>query len=154
MTPHSEIFLQRKILTPISTIGTLDVFGEVVWTLEDTKRKHKVFGETRIPAGRYQLNLRTDSHKFAHYYERFAGMHKGMIWLRHVPQFDYIYIHPLNTADETLGCIGVGLTHGTDRIISSVAAYRRIYGPIIEAIETSGCYIIIEDEDNGSTMVE
>jgi len=147
-----EIFLKRKILTANSTIGTLDVFGQTVYTLEDTKREHKVFGETRIPPGRYLLNIRNNGGMNERFAARFPDLHRGMIWLRHVPQFEYIYIHPLNTADETLGCIGVGLAHGTDRINSSVAAYKRIYGPIVDAIESRGCYITIEDEDYGSTM--
>lgn len=147
-----EIYLQRKILTDNSTIGTLDVFGKSVWTLEDTKREHKIFGETRIPPGRYLLNIRNNGGMNIRFAARFPDFHRGMIWLRHVPQFEHVYIHPLNTASETLGCIGVGLGYDTDRIISSVAAYRRIYGPIIEAIDNGGCHIIIEDEDYGSTM--
>lgn len=149
-----EIFLQRRVLTPKSTIGTLDVFGAVVFTLEDTKREHKIFGETRIPPGRYLLNIRNNGGMNTRFAARFPDFHRGMIWLRHVPQFEYIYIHPLNTASETLGCIGVGLAHDTDRIISSVAAYRRIYGPIIDAIDNGGCYMVIEDEYDGSEMVE
>jgi len=81
------------------------------------------------------------------YAARFPDFHRGMIWLRHVPQFEYIYIHPGNTANETLGCLLVGLARDTDRIISSVAAYRRIYPLIISAIESpDGCSILILDE--------
>lgn len=143
----SEITLQRSILTDRSTIGRLDVFGEAVWTLEDTKRAHKVAGETRIPAGRYRLELRNQGGMNGRYARRFPDMHRGMIWLRHVPEFEWIYIHPGNTAADTLGCPLVGLARDEDRIISSVAAYRRIYPPIVEAIENSGCYITIHDED-------
>jgi len=142
----AEIILQRTTLTRQSTIGKLDVFGETVFTLEDTKRDHKVFGETRIPPGRYRLDVRNEGGMNQRYAARFPDFHRGMIWLRHVPQFEYIYVHPGNTAGETLGCLLVGLSMDTNRIISSVAAYRRIYGPIIEAIEDGGCSIDIRDE--------
>lgn len=143
----AHIMLKRKILTDQSTVGLLSVFGNTVWTLEDTKREHKVYGETRIPAGTYKLELRTEGGMNARYTTRFPEMHRGMIWLRHVPMFEHIYIHPGNTANDTLGCILVGLQTAEDRLISSVAAYKRIYPLICDAIEGDGCHIIINDEE-------
>jgi hypothetical protein len=148
------ITLWRKTVTANSTIGVLDVFGTGVFTLEDTRRDHKVFGETRIPAGRYRLDLRNEGGMNARYMVRFNDMHRGMIWLKNVPEFDFIYIHPGNTAKDTLGCILVGLARDDDRLISSVAAYKRIYPLIVDAIEDGGCYIEIKDEDYGSAMVD
>ena len=81
------------------------------------------------------------------YEQKFPDMHRGMIWLRRVPQFEHIYIHPGNTAADTLGCILVGTCHGEDYIGQSIAAYRRIYSLIAEAIEETGCVLNIYDED-------
>jgi hypothetical protein len=142
-----SITLTRKTYNEHCTIGRLDVFGEVVWTLEDTKREHKVFGETRISAGRYKLEMRNSGGMNQRYSARFPDFHRGMIWLRHVPQFEFIYIHPGNTANDTLGCILVGLARDDNKVISSVAAYRRIYTPIIMAIEEGGCEIHVHDEE-------
>lgn len=142
-----DISMNRSILTPKSSIGVLGVFGHSVYTLEDTKRAQKVAGETRIPAGRYPLELRNQGGMNDRYHRRFPRMHRGMIWLRHVPDFEWIYIHILNIPDETLGCIGVGLSYGVDRINNSTTAYLRIYPLIAEAIENGGCSIIIEDGD-------
>lgn len=143
----SDIILKRQILTDCSTIGTLDVFGEKVCTLEDTRREHKVWGETRIPAGRYKIELRNEGGMTQRYAARFPDIHRGMLWLQNVPMFEYVYIHIGNTPEDTEGCILVGLAHDDDRIISSKAAYRKIYPLILEAIEAGDCHIVILDED-------
>ena len=142
-----EIYLKRVHNERGFTLGVLDVFGEAVWTLEDGHREHKVAGETRIPAGRYWLDLRTSGGMAPRYARRFPDFHRGMIWLRHVPEFEFVYIHPGNTAADTLGCILVGLAADPDeeRLVSSVAAYRRVYPPIAEAIQERGCWLTVED---------
>lgn len=142
-----QIDLYRRIRTNQSTIGFMDVFGEAVWTLEDPKRAHKVFGETRIPAGRYHLALRNEGGMTQRYAARFPDMHQGMIWLLDVPMFEWVYIHIGNTAKDTEGCILVGLGKDDDRIVSSTDAYRRIYPPIVNAIKTDGCQLVIHDEE-------
>ena len=35
-------------------------------------------------------------------------MHKGMLWVRDVPGFEYILIHTGNTDEHTAGCLIVG----------------------------------------------
>jgi hypothetical protein len=141
------ITLQRDYATTRCTLGTLDVFGTVVQTLEDGAREHKVAGETRIPAGEYQLELRTEGGMHARYSARYSW-HRGMIWLRRVPLFEWVYIHPGNTPADTLGCILVGLGRDPEgeRIANSRAAYERIYTPIAQAIEGPlGCRIAVLD---------
>lgn len=145
--PARVITLRRLTLTERSTIGRMNVFGTEVWTLEDTRREHKVFGETRIPAGRYRLELRNEGGMTARYAARFPDMHRGMVWLQDVPMFDYVYIHIGNGPEHTEGCILVGLGRDTDWIVSSAAAYRRIYPEIVEAIDEGGpVYLDITDE--------
>lgn len=142
----TKITLKRRTLTPESTIGILEVFGEAVCTMEDTKRPHKVFGETRIPAGCYRLELRNEGGMTQRYAARFPNMHQGMIWLRRVPMFEHVYIHIGNWARDTEGCILVGLACDKDMLLKSKAAYQLIYPLIVEAIENDGCCIVIEDE--------
>ena len=143
----SEIHLHRKTQNKDATIGVLDVFGEAVWTLEDSKREHKVHGETRIPAGSYSLDLRTEGGMTQRYEKRFPDMHQGMVWLRQVPMFEWVYIHIGNTARDTEGCILVGLAKAENRIVSSVAAYKLIYPRIVKSILNEGCSLIIHDEE-------
>ncbi len=111
------------------------------YTLEDEHRDVKVMAETRIPAGTYKITLRTVGGFDARYTKKYDKMHKGMLWVRDVPGFEYILIHTGNTDEHTAGCLLVGNTQ-TENITkkdgfigSSVNAYKRIYPPIAKALE-------------------
>jgi hypothetical protein len=137
--------LKRHKFTDESTIGTLFVDDVSVCTLEDGKREHKVYGETCIPSGTYKLELRNEGGMNSRYAARYPN-HKGMIWLRHVPLFEWIYIHVGNYPKDTLGCILVGMTEGDDFVGNSRQAYNLIYDTIADAIQSDdGCMITIED---------
>ena len=106
------------------------------YTLEDEHREKKVMHETRIPAGTYNITLRTVGGFHGRYTNKYGDMHKGMLWVRDVPGFEYILIHTGNTDEHTSGCLIVG--NSSDRkgfIGSSVSAYKRIYPAIAEALE-------------------
>jgi hypothetical protein len=112
------------------------------YTLEDEHRDEKVSGETRVPAGRYMLTLRTVGGFHSRYKKKFPDIHKGMLWVTEVPGFEYILIHIGNTDEDTAGCLLVGDTQkvnfgDSDGFIgSSVPAYKRIYPEIAEAISS------------------
>jgi hypothetical protein len=123
------------------------------FTLEDENRTEKVYAETRIPAGAYNLKLRTEGGLTQKYADRFPDMHKGMIWLQDVFDFEWVYIHVGNTDDDTAGCILVGDTCesnvvGEGRVLGSTQAYRRIYPAIADAIEGDGATLLIVDEED------
>ena len=106
------------------------------YTLEDEHREEKIMHETRIPAGTYNITLRTVGGFHGRYTKKYGDMHKGMLWVRDVPGFEYILIHTGNTDEHTSGCLIVG--NSSDRkgfIGSSVSAYKRIYPAIAEALE-------------------
>lgn len=113
----------------------------LAYTLEDEYREEKVKGETRIPAGTYKITLRTVGGFHSRYTSKYGSMHKGMLWVRDVPGFEYILIHTGNTDEHTAGCLLVGssqnenLTKKDGFIGSSTTAYKRIYPPIAEALE-------------------
>lgn len=101
------------------TIGSMTVDGEwQCWTLEDTVREvpgqpvqqWKVYGQTAIPAGRYQVDL-TLSARFKRVLPLLLG----------VPGFSGVRIHAGNTAADTEGCILVG----EDRLPKSVGRSQR-----------------------------
>ena len=116
----------------------------LAYTLEDEHRDVKVKGETRIPAGRYQITLRTEGGFHSKYSEKYKEMHKGMLWVRDVPGFEYILIHTGNTDEHTAGCLLVGNTSDLKGFIgSSSNAYKRIYPAIAKALE-SGKEVTIE----------
>ncbi len=107
--------------------------------LEDEHRTKKVWGETRIPAGKYDVELRTEGRFHGRYTKRFPKMHKGMLHIIGVPNFKWILIHIGNTDDDTAGCLLVGDTVKNNvvkngKIESSTIAYKRIYPPIAKAL--------------------
>ena len=111
------------------------------YTLEDEHRETKVMSETRIPAGTYKITLRTVGGFDKRYTAKYGEMHKGMLWVRDVPGFEYILIHTGNTDEHTAGCLLVGssqqenISKGDGFISASVAAYKRIYPSIAAALE-------------------
>ena len=78
------------------------------YTLEDEYREEKVMHETRIPDGTYKITLRKVGGFHGRYEKKYGDMHKGMLWVRDVPGFEYILIHTGNTDEHTSGCLLVG----------------------------------------------
>lgn len=106
------------------------------YTLEDEHREEKVMHETRIPAGTYKITLRTTGGFHGRYLKKYGSMHKGMLWVRDVPGFEYILIHTGNTDEHTSGCLLVGNSSDYKGFVgSSVDAYKRVYPSIAEALE-------------------
>lgn len=148
-----ELFAQRISSGDEATLGILhDVTGFPefqCYVLEDQHQDIKIAGETRIPAGRYQIKLRTEGGMTQRYGKRFP-FHKGMLWLQDVPGFEYIYIHVGNNDDHSEGCLLVGdgqVSNVVERgqVTNSVTAYTRLYNKIVTALETEEVFIEIED---------
>ena len=118
------------------------------YTLEDEYREEKIMGETRIPAGNYEVVLRKSGGFHNKYVKRYGEMHRGMLHIIYVPGCEYILIHTGNTDEHTAGCLLVGDTQTNNQIAkdgfigSSGQAYKRIYPKIAEAIENGECVII------------
>ncbi len=95
----SQLTLRRKHLSEKSTVGELYLpSGEFFChTLEDVVRSHKVPGKTAIPAGEFEVVIAWSN--------RYA---RAMPRLLDVPFYSGILIHPLNVAEQTEGCVGVG----------------------------------------------
>ncbi len=118
----------------------------VFYTCEDERREVKVAGETRIPAGEYQIRLRREGGMVRRYDKRFAPFHDGMLWLQDVPNFEYVYIHVGNTDDDTEGCILVGMERGPGMTVrKSAVAYKMLYQEVWQAAESGLLAITIND---------
>lgn len=130
-----------------STLGALSIDGRFCcFSLEDEGREIKVPGETRIPAGEYQIKLRTEG-KIHEKYAALYPEHRGVLWLQDVPGFEWIYIHKGATDDDTKGCILVADTaHSAGVLSQSEPAYRRLYGQVLNAIQ-AGEPVTIEVQD-------
>jgi len=123
-----------------STTSLVFINGEFFcYGLEDEGRTEKVFGETRIPEGVYDIDLRTEGGHHNRYASKFPNMHKGMLHVMNVPNFEYILIHIGNDDDDTAGCLIVGDTVNNNNINDgfigySTDAYSRFYKKVISAI--------------------
>ena len=85
----------------------------------------KVPGCTAIPAGKYKIRMDVVSPKYKN--RAWAKPYGGIVpRLVDVPNFSGVLIHPLNTADETDGCIGVGVNREKGKILDSVKTYRTL----------------------------
>ena len=147
--PNMNLEVLRFSSEEDSTSGLLfDVTnGErkfLAYTLEDEYREEKEMHETRIPAGTYNVTLRTVGGFHTRYTEKYGDMHKGMLWVRDVPGFEYILIHTGNTDEHTSGCLLLGDSQTNNQIKedgfigSSVQAYKRVYPPIAKVLEDGG----------------
>ena len=128
-----------------STNGLLfDITNEIkflCYTLEDERREEKVMAETRIPAGEYDILLRKEGGHHNKYTRKYGDMHKGMLWLQDVPNFQWILILTGNTDEHTAGCLILGDSQENNTLVKngfigkSTQAYKRIYPPIASALE-------------------
>jgi len=107
------------------------------YTIEDEGRTIKVHGKTRIPDGRRKVELRTEGGFHQRYLKKFgADFHKGMLWVKDVPGFEFILIHIGNDDDDTAGCLLVGSTADKDKgfIGGSTKAYKEMYIKVRDAL--------------------
>ena len=137
-----ELRLDRIFRTNEYTIGELYVDGAYISdTLEDPVRplpevcpntpkgiackcKEKVYGDTAVPAGTYEVKLS--------YSNRFKRI---MPEILNVPHFLGIRIHSLNHSGQTEGCIGVGIHTKGDWISESRPNFNKVYKLIKDAID-------------------
>lgn len=116
-----ELLVKRIFTNKEYTIGHLYIDGEYFCdTMEDTDRgltnemplseikKKKVHGKTAIPTVEYKVSMT--------YSPRFKMI---LPLLLNVEGFNYIRIHSGNTAENTDGCLLVGLNKIKGRVIDS-----------------------------------
>lgn len=132
--------LIRKYKKDTYTIGQLLVDGAFFCnTLEDKDRglsqdqplavikAAKVYGETAIPAGVYDIDMETRSPKYAEveWYRKLNGGY--MPTISEVPGYSRVLIHPGNTPLDTLGCVLVGENKVKGQLVNSRATFARLY---------------------------
>jgi hypothetical protein len=110
-----------------------DVFE--CFTIEDQEQDVKVMHETRIPAGTYEISLRTFGGHHERYKIKFKEIHMGMLWLRNVPGFQSILIHIGNSDDDSSGCILVCTMIDEEKGVGykSTEAYLKLYRKVVDA---------------------
>ena len=132
-----NITVDRKWKKDTYTIGKIFIDGKYFAdTVEDRDRglsdnmpvakinSLKVYGKTAIPTGTYLIKML--------YSPKFATRPWGKRYEGNVPQimdvkgFSGVRIHPLNTAEDSLGCIGVGRNLEKGKILKSTEYYYKL----------------------------
>jgi hypothetical protein len=146
----TEVLLRRITSDSDTTIGTLFIDGTFhSFVLEDEARLVKLAGETRIPAGRYEITRCFQSGILSRMQ---AGWYKGS-WIpsiEDVPGFEYIRIHPGNNDDHTEGCLLPGFTADVDNM--TIGKSRDAFISLVEVLDDyfvdgNKVWLTIEDCD-------
>jgi len=154
-----KVVLQRIEHNHTATIGELYIDGVFeCFICEDEPRDKKVIGETRIPAGTYELKLRLWGKHHEAYRKKFAGWHVGMIEITGVKTHQGILYHIGNSEKDTMGCPLPGTARNPQKpfeVINSTIAYEKSYRKIAPKL-VSGERIFIEviDELDKTVVVE
>lgn len=121
----------------------------ICYGLEDIPRAKKIPGSTSIPLGMYPLGFNKDGGMNGNYYDRFPKLHRGMIEIKDIPGFSYIYIHIGNTHKETAGCLLVGtgyvFEHEEYLLLQSVTAYKKLYALLVDLLVEGEVFIEVTE---------
>lgn len=140
-----EITVKRVFKGPNYTIGHLYVNGTYECdTLEDPDRgltdsmtvqeitSKKVYGNTAIPTGTYDIDMNTISPKFKdRSWAKFCG--GKLPRLVNVKGYSGVLIHVGNKSADTLGCILVGDNKVKGQVISSTSTFQQLYLQMLKA---------------------
>lgn len=140
-----ELFLERKYKKSNYTIGNLYINGKFFCnTIEDKDRglnssmeeekirSKKVYGETAIPTGTYNIDMNTVSSKFKD--RSWAKPYGGKLpRLINVMGFTGVLIHVGNTAKDSLGCILVGENKVKGQVINSTITFNKLMKILLES---------------------
>jgi len=149
----------KTLATGNYTCGFLSCEGFRSFSLEDTFHPQKIAGDTRIPAGFYELGLRKENTPLT---IKHREAYKAMPWFKanpgwfhievlKIPNYSGAYIHSGNDNDHTLGCIlpayAFDISLVNNQSSKSLLAVNDLYQIIYPLLESgSKCHIEIRDE--------
>lgn len=143
-----ELLLERKWCKEKYTVGRLSINGVLFCnTLEDKVRdvnkngkfdngEYKVYGETAIPYGEYEITLNVVSPKFSKYQFYKEVCNGKLPRLLNVPHFEGILIHCADGPkghDLLAGCIGVGFNTIKGGLTKGKDTFKKLYAVLDEA---------------------
>lgn len=131
-----------------SIIGDFYINGTFVgYSLEPpiAKLKENKNQSEAIPAKIYDIGFRISPHfSKKEIYNKKPYTDLKNLWtekdgllfpeILNVPTRTYIMIHPLNTPEETEGCIGLGLIKGENKIMQSQKAFQNLLSKLDVAV--------------------
>lgn len=142
-----EITVERKYKKPAYTIDKWYINGTFfsdgledpdrgltsTMTLEEINKK-KVYGQTAIPTGTYEVKMTYSNRLHGRAYAKKYG--GKLPELMNVKGYEGVRIHPFNKAQETLGCLSVGKNNIKGAVTNATAYfYKLIDNYILPAIK-------------------
>ena len=140
-----EITVERKYKKPAYTIDKWYINGVFfsdgledpdrgltsTMTLEEINKK-KVYGQTAIPTGTYEINMNTVSPKFKD--RNWAKPYGGKLpRLLDVKGYEGVLIHVGNKAEDSLGCILCGKNTKRGQLTESTITFNRLMRILLQA---------------------
>jgi hypothetical protein len=149
----STLTILRYLDDGETTLGLIFLRNKFfAYTLEDAHNEVKIEKKTRIPAGVYKVdfnkNLTDLTKKYRNTYGSWFDFH---LEIKHIPNFQNVYIHVGNTHDHSDGCILIadGVSAGTSKSLQySRNAFERFYkttSALLKSNEPVTIQIINED---------
>lgn len=140
-----ELLLDRKYCKEKYTVGKLFINGVFFSnTLEDKVRdinkngkfdngEYKVYAETAIPYGEYEITLDVVSPKFSKYQFYKEVCNGKLPRLLNVPNFEGVLIHCGSNANNSTGCILVGNNTIKGGLTNSKETFKKLYSMLDKA---------------------
>lgn len=118
------------------------------YTLEDQFQVAKVPKETRIPVGRYVVDVQKEVTPKTQAYRNRYPWFKNHLEIKNVPGFKGVYIHIGNTDEDTEACVLLGDNAdnnviGPGSISNSTACFKRFYQSVYDHLPVT---LIVKDE--------
>lgn len=140
-----NLLLERKYCKEKYTVGKLFINGVFFSnTLEDKVRdlnkngkfdngEYKVYAETAIPYGEYEITLDVVSPKFSKYQFYKEVCNGKLPRLLNVPNFEGVLIHCGSNANNSAGCILVGNNTIKGGLTNSKETFKKLYSMLDKA---------------------
>lgn len=105
------------------------------WEKPNGQKIEKVYSETAIPTGTYNVTLKVKSAKYSNFnrYSWSKPYNAYIPRLLNVPGFDGILIHPGNTAKDSAGCILVGQNKEVGKVLNSTNTFHNLMKILLSA---------------------
>jgi len=136
-----------------TTIGLLYLNGFFYcYTLEDAHHDVKIAGETRIPAGKYDLDFnKADTSLTLKYRSANPDWFTYHLEIKNIPGFQGVFIHNGGTYQDTEGCLlvsdSLSVSDAAKSLTNSKNTFKRLYIYLKEEIEKgTRVRLIIRDE--------
>lgn len=123
----------------------------VCYLLEDKISSIKATGLTCIPNGIYELKLNLSAGMNVKYKTKYPLVHKGMLEIIGIPNFNYVFFHIGNTILDTRGCPLAGHYWAMDKkeyvVSQSTFAYEFIYPKLLDLVKAQEKTIVEVSND-------